>query len=83
MAVRGVDSQLGESKSKARILAGAWAVRVWSVGWGEGHLNSLCLSFLAGSQWSASEDSSGGSCEAWAGVWLREEHSEGVTETSQ
>ena len=48
VAVRGGDSQLGESKSKARILAGAWTVRMWSVGWGEGHLNSPCLSFPSG-----------------------------------
>lgn len=48
VAVRRGDSQLGESKSKARILPGAWAMRVWSVGWGEGHLNSLCLSFPSG-----------------------------------
>ena len=38
MAVGGGDSQLGQPKSKAQILAGAWAMRVWSVGWGGGSL---------------------------------------------
>lgn len=41
VVVGGADSQLGEPKSKAQILAGAWAMKVWSIGWGRGSLKSV------------------------------------------